>query len=216
MRTYVLVEGHGEEEAVLNLLTRLVSECAQGLAPFARPIRVPRIANAEAFTRYVELVRAKPDARALLALRDDEDGCPKSDAPPLGAHLRAMNLPFPAAVVLAYREYESLFLPCVEKLAGRSFEGPGGSRPGLRADARYEGDFEAKRGVKEWLTSQMPAGRAYKPTVDQLPLTRMADFNVIRERGLSWFGSLERALRFLAANVGQPATAYPPKPSCAP
>jgi hypothetical protein len=62
----------------------------------------------------------------------------------------------------------------------------------------------------------MPAGRAYKPTVDQLPLTRMVDFATVREKKLSWFGSLERALRFLADNVGQRATAYPPEPPPAP
>jgi hypothetical protein len=94
-------------------------------------------------------------------------------------------------------------------MAGRPLPGTGGDRPGLRADARYDGDFEAKRGVKEWLTSQMPAGRAYKPTVDQLPLTRMVDFGVLREKGLPWFGSLERALKFLALHLGQRATAYP-------
>jgi hypothetical protein len=212
MRTYVLVEGHGEADAVLNLLTRLIADFAQHLPPFA-PIRVPSIAHDESLTKYVELVRVKPDARALLALRDDEDGCPRLDAPPLGARLRAMNLPFPAAVVLAYREYESLFLPCIEQMAGRSLDGPGGGRPGLRADARYDGDFEAKRGVKEWLTSQMPPGRAYKPTVDQLPLTRMVDFAVVREKGLRWFGSLERAVQFLATHLGQPAMAYPPSES---
>jgi hypothetical protein len=66
--------------------------------------------------------------------------------------------------------------------------------------------------VKEWLTSQMPKGRSYKPTVDQLPLTRMVDFAVVREKGLPWFGSLERALRFLATNLGQTSAAYPPEP----
>jgi hypothetical protein len=210
MATYILVEGHGEEEAVSNLLSRLAHECALSLLPFARPIRVPGLASEASLVKYVELVRAKPDAAALLALRDDEDGCPKDDAPRLGARLRDLALPFPAAAVLAYREYESLFLPCIEAMAGKPLMGPGGARPGLRADARYAGDFEAKRGVKEWLTSQMPPGRAYKPTIDQLALTRMVDFAVVRDRGLPWFGSLERALRFLAANLGQGGTAYPP------
>lgn len=119
MRTYVLIEGHGEASAVLNLLNRLAQECAPRLVPFATPLRVPGIASEHALLRHVELVRAKRDAQALLALRDDEDGCPKRNAPVLGAKLRALQLPFPAAVVLAYREYESLFLPCIEQLAGR-------------------------------------------------------------------------------------------------
>ena len=209
MHTYVLVEGHGEVEAVLNLLTRLAQELAVHLPPFAKPYRASLLGR-ETLVRHLESVRADRDAGALLLLRDAEDGCPKTDAPPLGDHLRAQKLPFPSAVVLAYREYESLFLPCVELMAGRALPGPGGARPGLRPDARYEGDFEAKRGVKEWLSQHMAPRRAYKPRVDQLPFTRMVDFAVVREKGLPWFGSLERALRFLAANLDQPGTAYPP------
>jgi hypothetical protein len=211
MHTYVLVEGHGETEAVLNLVTRLVRESSSRLPTFAPPIRVPGIASIESIAKYAELVRAKPDACALLALRDHDDGCPKKDAPELGGRLRALKLPFPVAVVLAFREYESLFLPCIERIAGRPIEGAGGPRPGLRQGARYEGDFEAKRGVKEWLTSQMAEGRAYKPSVDQLPLTRMVDFALVREKGLPWFGTLERALEFLADHLGQSGTVYPPE-----
>lgn len=210
MRSYVLVEGHGEQEAVLNLLSRLASERAPSLPAFASPIRAPGLAKTEQLTRYVELVRTKGDAAALLVLRDDDDGCPKMDAPALGAHLRALNLPFPSAAVLAYREFESIFLPCIAAMAGVALEGPGGKRPGLRADAAYVGDFEAKRGVKEWLTTQMPPGRAYKPAVDQLPFTRMVVFETVREAGLPWFGSLERALQFLHANLGRSSAAYPP------
>ncbi len=210
MRTYVLVEGHGETDAVVNLLTRLANEVAPALLPIAIPIRVPRITSDENVARHAQLVRAKRDARALLVLRDDEDGCPKEDAPVLGRRLRELALPFPSAGVLAYREYESLFLPCIERMAGRSLDGPGGPRPGLRADARYDGDFEAKRGVKEWLTSQMPRGRAYKPTLDQLALTRMVDFAEVRAKRLPWLESLERALSLLANNLGGSGLAYPP------
>jgi Domain of unknown function (DUF4276) len=209
VRTYVLVEGHGEVDAVQNLLARLAKEVAPELPPFAPPIRVPGLAGDASLTKYAELVRAREDARAMLALRDDEDGCPKTDGPMLGQRLAELKLPFPCAGVLAYREYESLFLPCIELIAGKPIAGVGGDRPGLRADARYEGDFEAKRGVKEWLTSQMRIGRAYKPTVDQLPLTRMVDFAVVRAKGLPWFGSLERALGFLAGNLGKAGVVYP-------
>ncbi|MBK7400059.1 MAG: hypothetical protein IPJ34_28355, partial [Myxococcales bacterium] len=171
---------------VQNLLHRL----APALAPFSLS-RVPGIAKEEKLLDHVELKRERGDARALLVLRDDDDGCPKLDAPPLAQALRARGLPFPVAVVLAYREYESLFLPCIEQMAGRSFDGPGGARPGLRADARFEGDFEALRGVKEWLTHHMAQRKRYKPAVDQLPLTRMVDFDVVRQKGLPWFGSLD-------------------------
>jgi recombinational DNA repair ATPase RecF len=38
----------------------------------------------------------------------------------------------------------------------------------------------------------------YKPTVDQLPLTRMIDLTRLAQAGVPCFGSLERALRHLA------------------
>lgn len=54
----------------------------------------------------------------------------------------------------------------------------------------------------------MPPGRRYKPSVDQKPLTELVDFEAVRASGLAWFGTLERALRFLDAHLGTSA-AYP-------
>jgi len=53
------------------------------------------------------------------------------------------------------------------------------------------------RGVKEWLSQQFPPHRAYKPVLDQLPLTRMLDLPTLRAANLSSFFRLERALAFL-------------------
>ncbi len=213
LAVFVLVEGHGEVDAVSNLLARLVADLGLALA-LAKPIRAPGMTKDETLKRYAELVRAKPNVDGLVVLRDDEDGCPKTDGPRLADLLRSLNLPFPCAVVLAYREYESLFLPCVQQIAGKALTGVHGmTRPGLRADARFDGDYEAKRGVKEWLSSQMAEGKAYKPTMDQLPMTRMVDFAVVRASGLPWFGSLERALKYLADVQGKAGVAYPSQPS---
>ena len=212
MALYVVIEGHGEIDAVQALLGRYVAESGLALPHAAPPIRGQALHKLENVRRYGELVRRRRDAEALLLLRDDEDGCPHDDGPRDAAVLRDLALPFPAAVVLAYREYESLFLPCIEHLAGKAFDVPGGlTRPGLRADARWEGaDYESKRDVKGWLTSQMPAGVSYKPTLDQLPLTRMVEFAAVRARGLRWFGTLERALAFLATKRRMAGEVYPP------
>lgn len=51
----------------------------------------------------------------------------------------------------------------------------------------------------------------YKPTLDQLPLTRLLDFDLLRERQIPCFGTLERALVFLAQNIGTAATYPPPR-----
>src|SRR5262249_42456799 len=125
-------------------------------------------------------VRAVGDAAAILILRDEDDACPKARAPEMASWLRAMSLPFPSAIVLLHPESEVLFLPCLEQLAGKALEGPAGPRPGLMRGTQWTGPWEAKRGIKEWLSDHFPSGRAYKPTTDQLALTRMLDLSIVR------------------------------------
>lgn len=110
MALHVVVEGHGEVDAIGNLLTRLISDLALTLPHLAAPARGLRIDRAEGLVRHARMLRAQRNVDALLVLRDDDDGCPRMDGPRDAAVLRDLRLPFPAAVVLAYREYESLFL----------------------------------------------------------------------------------------------------------
>ena len=129
----------------------------------------------------------------------------------MSEHLRTLGLPYPAATVLLYREYEVLFLPCIEQMAGRTLPSPSGERPGIVQGTTWEGNWERLRGIKEWLTAQFPPNRAYKPTVDQLPLTQMLDLKKLRDSGLSSFVRLERALKFLRETEA-PGSAYPSPP----
>jgi hypothetical protein len=57
------------------------------------------------------------------------------------------------------------------------------------------------------LSAQFPPNRSYKPTLDQLPLTRLIDFTALRAADLPCFGTLERALVFLAQ--GSAGAVYP-------
>lgn len=205
------MEGHGEQEAVLNLLYRLQAEIGLAGAVWAPPIRVRQLSTYDGIERLCSRVRLEPDVAGLLILRDEDDGCPAVVGPDLGRVLAKQRLPFPAAVVLAHREFESLFLASMKSIAGRPLSGPGGlARAGWPEKAIFLGNPESKRGAKEWLSAQLPRGRRYKPSVDQLPLTRMVDLDLVRESGLAWFGTLERALRFLAENDGSPGAVYPP------
>ena len=112
--------------------------------------------------------------------------------------LKALDLPFPAAIVLLKPEYEVLFLPCIESMAGQ----PLGNRSGIFPGAKWDREsWEARRGIKEWLTRQFPTNRSYKPTVDQLPMTRMIDVPHLRRANVPCFGTLERALAFLGENL---------------
>lgn len=208
---YILVEGHGEVEAAGNLVARLWHRTGQGL-PWDRPRRCVSIHLRHGLERSVERIRARPDVGALLVLRDADDDCPRHKAPELAEWLRALGLPFPAAVVLLHPEYEVLFLPCVARMAGQPIlDDSGKPRAGLLPGTVYEGDWEAHRGIKEWLSRHFPRGRSYRPTQDQLPMTRMLDLDVVRAAGVPCFATLERALGFLATAVeAGVAGVYPP------
>ncbi len=216
MRSYVVVEGQGEVTAVPNLLTRLWLDLGLPQMYWARPIRAKDLYTQAGFERTCEHVRGKKDAAALLVLRDDDDGCPKRTGPELAGWAQNLGLPFPTAVVLSFREYESIFLASLETIAGKPITDPSGiERSGVAATASYDDDPESPRDPKGWLSRHYPEGRKYKPTLDQLPMTRLVDFDVVRRRGLRWFVTLQNGLRFLAAQTGQPSAVYPPPTSAA-
>jgi hypothetical protein len=211
----MVVEGHGDGGAALNLVTRLAKDLGLAGLHWADPIRGRNLHQERGVQKAGELVRRKGDAAGLLLLRDEDDGCPKELAPVAAGWLRSMSLPFPSAVVLAHREFEAFFLPCLSRMAGLKLLSPEGiERPGLLPGSAFNGDPASIRGVKEWLSSHMPPGRAYKPTLDQLALARLVDFQVLRTSNppLPCFGSLERAVRFLYMQMAAGSSVVYPAP----
>jgi len=85
----------------------------------------------------------------------------------------------------------------------------GKPRPGLRSGTAFTGDPEQKRGVKEWLSAHFAPGHRYRPTTDQLAMTQMIDFAVLRASGMASFGTLERALAFLSNPSPNGKMVYP-------
>jgi len=142
---------------------------------------------------------ARRTSRRSLILRDEDDECPKERGPEMAGWLRSLGLPFPSTVVLLHPEYEVLFLPCLERMSGEPLDGRRGLEPGTVWDAE---SWEKRRGIKEWLTYHFPPGRSYKPTLDQLPMTRLIDFDVLRDADVPCFGTLERSVRFLGRSLG--------------
>ncbi len=205
---YIVVEGHGELEAAHNLVTRLSHDLGLFI-PWTAPRRYPNLHLQRGIEKAAARARCEADITALLILRDEDDRCPAETAPTLAEWLRGLCLPFPTAVVLLHREYEALFLPCIDLMAGRALDAYGSRRPGIVAGTTFEGDPEGIRGVKEWLSKRFPRGSSYKPTLDQLPLTRMLDFNRLRDSSLPCFGSLERAIRFVGDHLGETGQVYP-------
>ena len=203
-RGYLVVEGHGEVLAALNLVTRLWKDLqCRDLHWATPPIRGLALHTREGLLRACRLVRSKGDAELLLILRDEDDACPRVTGPCASSWVREERLPFPAAVVLIRREFESLFLPCLARMAGkRLVDDRGIERPGIIEGTTFSGDVEALRDAKGWLGKHFPRGFRYKPTLDQLPLTRLLDFGDLRKAAVPSFGTLERALLFLAGEAG--------------
>ena len=99
------------------------------------------------------------------------------------------------AYVLLHPEYEVLFLPCLATMGFPKWD---------------RDSWEARRGIKEWLSNQLPRGRSYyKPTVDQLHMTRQISLQKLRQASVPCFGSLERGLLFLKNNLGTAGKVYP-------
>lgn len=207
-KSYLLVEGHGELEAVNNLISRLSSDLDLPRT-WAPAIRWKNLHQRLGVEKGANFIRSKPDAEALLILRDEDDACPAQQAPVIAEWLQDLQLPFPSAVVLLHPEYEVLFLPCLHRMAGKKLGTGGSARPGLTPGTRWEGPWESRRGIKEWLSAHFPPNRSYKPTLDQLPLTRYLDFPTLRQSELPCFGTLERALTFLN---GETSGAVYPRP----
>lgn len=208
-RGWIAVEGHGDIDAALNLVNRLW----QGLGRFEpwSAARSPGVQSLQGMSKLAARLRSDRSIGALLILRDEDDLCPRVRAPELAEALRRLDLPFPSSVVLLHPEFEVLFLPCIDFLAGKLLRTGTVSRPGLVPEAHWDRPtWEARRGVKEWLTSQFPKGRTYKPTTDQLPLTQMLDLEVVRRAEVPCFGTLERSLAFLAEYWDQAGAIYPP------
>ncbi|MDE2881741.1 MAG: DUF4276 family protein [Acidobacteriota bacterium] len=181
-RIAVIVEGHGEVQAVPVLLRRIARTLAPGIAlTIARPIRVRRdrfVQEAE-LERYLNLVvsHAGPDARILILL-DANGDCPAERGPELLARARKARPDKRIQVVLAKCEYEAWFLASSKTVVIGAPEPPA--------------DPEAIRGAKEWIRRH----QRYQPTVDQEPMTARFDMAEARRNAPS-FDKMWRAVEAL-------------------
>ena len=116
---YLIVEGHGDGRAALNLVHRTWANL--GLSPMLwdnTPIRGVGLHTRLGVMRACELLRSKSQCERALLLRDEDDLCPKERGPETASWVKELKLPFPVAVVLPYREFEAWFLPCAHLMAG--------------------------------------------------------------------------------------------------
>ena len=95
-----------------------------------------------------------------------DDDCATELAKQICGRCQTVGVSVPIAVVCAVREYEAWFLANLDTIRGASASDK---------VVVYEGDPEVLADVKEWITQQMPQGRAYKPTIDQVKMSSLVD-----------------------------------------
>lgn len=174
-----VVEGPGDVAAVPILLRRVLQE------RFQRPdiqVSLPKKASGKHkllrdLERYLSYAALTPDSKAALVLLDADEECSKDLAVTLAGRSRDIHLNIPIAVVCAKSEYETWFLASLETVK---------SKLGLPESVAFRGSMENRRGVKEWLTQRMPAGRAYKETTDQASLSAAIDLDLAYRRSRSF------------------------------
>jgi len=165
-----IVEGDGELEAVPILLRRILFEHIQN---FDWQVSRPKKAHSlpvlrKKLAEYIRYAQIEPECAGILILLDLDDGCPEEEACNLAIEIRNLSPSYPVAVVMAHREYEAWFLASLETLAGEY---------DLPAGLTYEGNVEDLRGVKEWISRHMPAGKIYKETIHQPSMSRQIDLH---------------------------------------
>jgi len=175
-----IVEGHGEKVAVPLLLRRILSSYEMWQWTVARPIQVGNLNKLKMkLPSFIKYALKYKDCAGILILLDLDDGCPAMENKNLSKLLHNLHLTCPVPVVFAHREYEAWFLASIETIASDK-------NNKFPQNLIFTKDVESKRGVKEWLSSQLPHGYSYKPTVDQARLTNLIDIRIAHKRSRSF------------------------------
>ena len=180
-RIAVVVEGHGEVQAVPILLRRIGEMQKEPVyIDVPMPIRTKRdrfLRNDEEFKRVLLLAAAKAGEKGgILVLLDADDDCPATLGPETLSRAKTIVGQKTISIVLVKREYEAWFLAAAESLSGKR------GLPENLVSPPYPEDV---RGAKEWLSEQMVGSRAYHETLDQPPLTTLFDITLARSRSAS-------------------------------
>lgn len=194
---YVAVEGHGELGAMDNLLARLATHTGLSLL-FKEAKRYPKLQIEEGISKVINVAEVTDGVTGVLIIRDEDDRCPKESIPQIMDIVRRNHVRLPVAFVLLYREYETLFIPCLNYFLNKEVTMGTGKKVVLITERQeHEIDPESKRDAKGYISRHFKEDN-YKQTIHQLPLTRLINFEVLDESDLACYGTLKRALSFLA------------------
>jgi hypothetical protein len=189
----VIVEGHGEREAVPLLLRRIAAWIDPALTlNVVQPLRIAKgqIVKESELRRAVELVARKAGpGGAILVLLDADDDAACVLGPRLRAWAEAARPDREIGVVVAVREYEAWFLAAARSLAGQR---------GLPSDLEPPDTPERRANAKRWLDERTPDG--YSETLDQPALTAVMALDEARQTD-----SFDKLVRDVARLIARPA-----------
>ncbi|MFY0575858.1 DUF4276 family protein [Cystobacter fuscus] len=198
MKLGLIVEGHGEVQAVPLLVRRLLKDLAPELHPtLLPPHRVSRgqLVKEDELRRAIELMARKVgDGGRIHVLLDADDDLPCQLGPRLLDWARKQRPDRAVSIVIAKREYEAWFLASAESLQGYR---------GLPADLVAPPAPETVRNAKGWLGNHMPTG--YQETIDQPAFTSRFDLEAARRTD-----SFDKLVRELGRLFDIPV---PPRPT---
>jgi hypothetical protein len=186
----LVVEGEGDVSATPVLLRRILAEYFQKydceiITQRRRDLAHLRANDWSNFKRYFAVAHA--EGCPIIWLLDCDDDCPLLLLRELYKLIALLNLRVPMAFVFWVKEYEAIFLydldSLIEKLEIGAIEQP------IMVP-------EKKRGVKEWISSQLPDGYTYRETMDQEAITAVLNLKKIEEQYKS-FGHLVRVVEWL-------------------
>lgn len=198
-----IVEGHGDVQALPELLRRLATEAQVWDVRIGVPIRIPRsrLVQRPHFENAVRLALLDPECAAVLILLDGDRDCPAELGPLLREWASAVSGNVPCEVVMPNREYEAWFLAAIESLRGVR---------GVRQDAQSHPEPEAPYGAKEQLEARMDPNRSYVETADQPAFSARFSMSEAYGRCRS-FRKLTTAFGTLLRETGREAHPWPPR-----
>ena len=172
-KVLIIVEGYGEVEAAPLLARRVAFELlntytATFIQQRRRGLCHLRSQNWHHFRRYLKA--AFYENCPILWMLDVDDDCAVDVAIEMSNVANEENCPVPFAVNLWVREFETMFLYDLETLSKKldRFDLDGATN-----------QPETIRGVKEWISSRMPKGSIYKPSVDQARISGSIDVSKV-------------------------------------
>ena len=206
-----IVEGDGEVTAVPILLHKILQELGECRFQVANPKNahgcgnLKKVGGIEKFVRYAWL---EPNCAAVIIIVDGDEanGCPITLARDFVKRVELLNGRHPVAIVIANQEYEAWFLASLPSIVGKEIT----EYLQFPSDSVFEGDPEGLRGVKGWITRQLPRGKAYKETDHQAPMTRLIDLTLARSQSRS-FRRICHAVEELLFSVASGAKGVTPQ-----